>query len=114
MAGNSLTTASQLRCPHGGTVSIVSANARVSAAGAPLALSTDTFAISGCPFQIPVGVGTVPSPCVRVQWIMADLRNKTGSSAGLTQSAAGVCLAATQIPQGPVSVSSTQSKASGA
>jgi hypothetical protein len=113
MAGNSLTTASQLKCPHGGTVSIVSSNSKVSAAGSPLALSGDTFTISGCSFQIPVGTGTVPSPCVRVQWIMTDLRDKTNGTLGLTQSSAGLCLAATQMPQGPVSVSSTQSKASG-
>lgn len=114
MAGNSLTTAAQLKCPHGGTVSVSSANSRVSAAGSPLALASDTFTISGCSFQIPVGAGTVPSPCVRVQWIMSDLRDKTNGSLGLTQGSAGLCLAATQMPQGPVSVTSTQSKASGA
>lgn len=114
MAGNSLTTAAQLKCPHGGTVSVSSANSRVSAAGSPLALASDTFTISGCTFQIPVGAGTVPSPCVRVQWIMSDLRDKTNGNLGLTQGSAGLCLAATQMPQGPVSVTSTQSKASGA
>src|SRR5205823_6712404 len=102
MAGNSLTTLSGLTCPHGGTVAIVSSNARVAAGGAPVALATDTFAITGCPFQIPVGVGTVPSPCVRVQWILPDLRDRTNGSLGLTQGSAGLCLAATQIPQGPV------------
>ena len=114
MAGNSLNTMSALSCPHGGTVTIASANARVSAGGAPLALSSDTFTITGCPFQIPVGVGTVPSPCVRVQWILPDLRDKTNGSLGLSQGSAGLCLAATQVPQGPVGISATQSKASGA
>jgi hypothetical protein len=112
MAGNSITTMTALACPHGGTVAIVSTNAQVAAGGAPLARATDTFTISGCPFQIPVGVGTVPSPCVRVQWILADLRDKTNGSLGLSQGSVGLCLAATQVPQGPVSVVATQPKAS--
>lgn len=112
MAGNSITTAAQLQCPHGGTVSIVSSNSKVTAGGSPLALSADTFTISGCSFQIPVGAGTVPSPCVRVQWLLTDMRNKV-ASLGLSKSSAGLCLAATQVPQGPVTIASTQSKASG-
>ncbi len=111
MAGNSLTTTASLTCPHGGTVVIASTNARVSAGGAPLALVTDIFTIGGCPFQIPVGLGTVPSPCVRVQWIVSDLRNKTNGSLGLSQSSVGLCLAATQVPQGQVVIVATQSKA---
>jgi hypothetical protein len=113
MAGNSITTAAQLKCPHGGTVSIVSSNSKVTACGSPLALASDTFTISGCSFQIPVGTGTVPSPCVRVQWLVTDMRNKANSTLGLSKSSAGLCLAATQVPQGPVTISSTQSKASG-
>jgi hypothetical protein len=108
MAGNAITTASSLQCPHGGTVAIVSSNARVMAAGAPLALATDTFTIAGCPFQIPVGVGTVPSPCVRVQWIVTDVRNGVNGAPTLSSSSVGLCLAATQIPQGPVIVAATQ------
>jgi len=112
MAGNALNTMAALRCPHGGTVTIASANARVAAGGAPLARSSDTFTITGCPFQIPVGPAMVPSPCVRVQWIMPDLRDKTNGSLGLSQGSAGLCLAATQLPQGPVGVVGTQAKAS--
>jgi hypothetical protein len=108
MAGSALTTASVLQCPHGGTVAIVSSNARVSAAGAPLALATDTFTITGCPFQIPVGVGTVPSPCVKVQWIVSDLRDGVGGMATLSSSSVGLCLAATQMPQGNVVISTVQ------
>jgi hypothetical protein len=108
MAGSALTAMSSLQCPHGGTVSIVSANARVLAGGVPLALATDTFTIAGCPFQIPVGVGTVPSPCVRVQWIVTDLRSGVNGAATLSTSSAGLCLAATQVPQGPVVIVAAQ------
>jgi hypothetical protein len=112
MAGNSVTTLASLCCPHGGTVTIASGNVRAAAAGAPLALVTDTFTVVGCPFQIPVGPGMVPSPCVRVQWIVADLRNTTSGSPGLSQTSVGLCLAATQVPQGPVAVVATQANVS--
>lgn len=111
MTGFSITTASQLKCPHGGTVQIVSSNARVKAAGAQMALATDVFTIAGCPFQIPAVV-PIPSPCVTVQWVMPDLRGKVGKLATLSQSSVGLCLSAAQIPQGPVVVVPAQSKVS--
>ncbi|KAF0813717.1 hypothetical protein IGB42_02070 [Andreprevotia sp. IGB-42] len=107
-----LTTASSLQCPHGGTVSIVSANVKTKA-GAALALATDTFTIAGCPFQIPVGTGTVPSPCVSVRWVVTNMRTKVDGTPTLSKTSSGVCLAATQAPQGPVSIVQTQPKASG-
>ena len=100
-----LTTASTLQCPHGGTVTIVSANGRATAGGVPLALATDSFIVAGCAFTIPPGV---PSPCVKVQWIVSDLRNGVAGAPTLSQSSVGLCLAATQAPQGPVVIVSTQ------
>jgi hypothetical protein len=93
-------------------VTIVSANTRAIVAGAPLALATDTFAIAGCPFQIPVGLGMVPSPCVRVQWVTTDMRTSVNGMPTLSTSSVGLCLAATQLPQGPVIVVSAQPQAS--
>lgn len=110
MAGHTLNVASTLQCPHGGSVQIISANTRVKVDGAFAALATDQFLISGCPFQIPVGVGTVPSPCVTVQWILTDLRSKVNSTPTLSKSSVGLCLAATQLPQGPVVIVNTQSR----
>ena len=107
-----LTTASTLQCPHGGSVSIVSANTSVSA-GAALALATDTFTISGCPFQIPVGVGTVPHPCIRVQWLMTNMKCSVNNQPTLSQSSQGLCLAADQAPQGCVVIVNTQTQAEG-
>jgi len=113
MSGQLLTTQSTLMCPHGGTVSIVSSNTRVNADNAPLALSTDTFTVSGCPFQIPVGTGTVPHPCVTVQWVMPNLNSSVNGARTLSMGSAGICLAADQVPQGKVVISMTQAKASG-
>jgi hypothetical protein len=112
VAGPAITVASSLQCPHGGTVAIVSANARVQAGGAPLALATDTFTIAGCPFQIPAGATTVPSPCIRVQWIVTDARSGVGGAPTLSTASVGLCLAATQAPQGTVIIKPGQAKAS--
>jgi hypothetical protein len=103
-----LTTASSLQCPHGGKVTIASANAKAKA-GVALALATDTFAVVGCAFQI----SGAPHPCVTVRWIAVNLHASVDGQPGLTEASAGLCLAADQAPQGPVSVISTQPKASG-
>lgn len=86
---------------------IVSSNTRVKAGQVALALASDTFTVVGCPFQIPA-TPPIPSPCVRVQWVVADFRSKTSQGATLSQSSTGFCLSATQVPQGPVSVVRTQ------
>ncbi len=110
MAGQTLNINSSLQCPHGASVNIVSANARVKAGGAFAALATDQFIISGCPFQIPIGTGTVPSPCLKVQWTVTDLRLKVGGTPTLSQGSVGLCLNAQQLPQGPVSIVNAQTK----
>ncbi|ABK99428.1 hypothetical protein [Pelobacter propionicus] len=110
--GDSLTTAAVLTCPHGGTVSITSSNSGVTADGAPLALAGDSFTISGCPFQIPVGPGTKPSPCVTVKWLVTDLRATVNGQPTLSTASVGLCLSAEQVPQGSVVISSTQPKVS--
>src|SRR4051812_15553685 len=107
-----LTTASSLSCPHGGTVTISSANTKAKG-DAALALATDTFTIAGCSFQIPVGVGTVPHPCMTVQWVKPNVRTLVNRTPTLAKDSVGLCLAADQAPQGPVSVSQTQAKVSG-
>ena len=112
MAAPLLTVASSLQCPHGGTVAISSTNSQV-VGGAALALATDTFTIAGCPFQIPVGVGTVPHPCMTVQWTKPNVFTTVNGTPTLAQDSVGLCLAADQAPQGPVSVVTTQAIVSG-
>jgi hypothetical protein len=108
---NLLTTASMLMCPHGGTVQIISSNTRVTAGGDFLARSSDTFIIAGCPFVIPP-VGP-PSPCVQVQWVQTALESQTMGDFNLTEESVGLCLAATQAPQGTVLISMTQPQVAG-
>lgn len=112
MAAPLLNTSSSLQCPHGGTVQISSANSKAKADGSFAALSTDTFSISGCPFQIPA-TPPIPSPCMTVQWVVTNLRTKVNGTPMLNQSSVGLCLSASQIPQGPVTIVNTQAKASG-
>lgn len=105
---NLLTTSSVLMCPHGGTVMIVSSNARAKA-GDFLVRSSDTFTIAGCPLN----VAGAPHPCVRVQWVKSTLRCQAGGDFLLNHDSVGLCLAADQAPQGTVLIQSTQMRASG-
>lgn len=109
MAGNSLTTAAVMMCPHGGAVQVISANTRAKAGGVPLALATDTYLVAGCAFTLP---GPVPSPCITVRWLVPDMRCKVSSSQTLSLSSVGLCYSAQQAPQGPVVIVNTQAKVS--
>jgi hypothetical protein len=107
MSGNALTPNSTMQCPHGGQVQATPSNSRVKADGY-LLTSADTFTISGCSFTIPPGT---PSPCMTVQWLVADLRVTVGS-ATLSEGSSGLCMSSANVPQGPVSVVTTQKKVS--
>jgi hypothetical protein len=108
--GGLLNTASVLMCPHGGTVSAITSNTRVNAGGSPVVRASDTFIIAGCPFTLPPAV---PSPCVSVQWISPDTRSQVMSDFTLSEASVGLCLAATQAPQGTVLITSTQEQVTG-
>jgi hypothetical protein len=109
MAGNSVTIADSLQCPHGGTVQIVPSNPRALVNGIPVATISDTFLISGCPFQIPA-TPPIPSPCLTIQWAAADQRTKVNGVPTVSQSSQGLCMGATGAPQGPVVIVSTQTR----
>ena len=100
-------------CPHGGSGQIISSNTRVMVSGTPVATLADTYTIAGCPFQIPVGAGTKPQPCVKVQWLVASTRVMVGGPPAILQSSNGLCLSAEQIPQGPPNVTVTQVRVGG-
>lgn len=107
MAGNTLTTASTLMCPHGGTVSAMPGSPRAQA-GAAILRSSDTFVVAGCPFTTPAGT---PNPCVTVRWIAPDTRVQAGGPT-LSSGSTGLCLSAAGVPQGPVQVVAQQTRAS--
>ena len=106
---NLLTVSSSLMCPHGGTVSAISSNARASAAGDFILRASDTFTIAGCPINIAGG----PHPCVTVQWVQPAMRGTVLGDAVLTDASVGLCKAADQAVQGTVLVTMTQPRVSG-
>lgn len=108
--GKLLNRSSSLSCPHGGTVNIVTSNARVRADGDYVVRASDTFTIIGCPFTLPSGT---PHPCVSVRWVTTCLKHTVVQNAPLANDSNGLCLAADQAPQGVVTVNSTQAKVSG-
>jgi hypothetical protein len=101
MPGPILHISAVITCPHAAPVSPVTTNARVLLGGAPALVVTDTFPIAGCPFQVPIGTGTKPQPCVRVQWTTPSARVLVNGQPVLLATSTGVCLSAEQIPQGP-------------
>ena len=101
-------TGSVILCPHGASASTSPGSPRVKVAGQPVATMADLTTVSGCPFQIPVGAGTKPQPCVKVQWLVPAVRVRAGGSPVLLQNSTGLCLSAEQIPQGPPNVVFTQ------
>jgi hypothetical protein len=106
---NLLNTSSVMMCPHGGTVTAISSNIRVQAAGGPILRASDTFLIAGCVLN----VAGAPHPCVQVQWIAPDARLRVISDFTLSQQSVGLCVAADQAVQGAVIITSTQPRVGG-
>jgi hypothetical protein len=104
-----LTTASSMTCPHGGTVIATPSSANVTAGGAPILTTADTFTIVGCTFN----VAGAPQPCVGVNWIKPAAKSTRSGAATLTDASVGLCTGASQAPQGPLSINGTQQQATG-
>jgi hypothetical protein len=105
--GAFLTIASEMMCPHGGQVKIASTNTRVSADGAPMLRSSDSFAITGCTLS-----SSGAPPCATVSWVTTAERSTVGDPT-LTTDSIGVCQAANKAAQGFVEILSTQTAVSG-
>lgn len=108
-----LDLSTQAICPHAGTIQATPSQARVRINGQPVLLVSDLFTVAGCPFQVPVGAGTKPQPCVSVQWIVPATRVRVGGQPVLLQTSSGLCKSAEQIPQGPPNVLLTQVRVRG-
>ncbi len=104
-----LTVAATMTCPHGGTVTATPSSVNAKAGGSPVLTASDTFLIAGCAFNI----SGAPSPCVTVQWVQPATASTRRGAPTLTMASLGLCLAATQAPQGPVVIASTQTQVSG-
>lgn len=78
-------------------------------ADSPLLTMSATCSIAGCAFN----TGGAPSPCLTVQWVQGATTVQVGGDFALNESSVGLCLAATQAPQGTVLIVATQPVAAG-
>lgn len=108
MPGFIVQVGASINCTHGAAATVVPSQPRVKVGGQFAAVLPDTTTVAGCPFQIPVGAGTKPQPCVKVQWTVPAVRVKANQQFVLVQSSTGLCLSAEQIPQGPPIIAATQ------
>ena len=106
--GPALHVGAVLTCPHGAPATVVTANARVLVSGQPVTVATDVHPVAGCPFQIPIGTGTKPQPCVQVRWLVPAVRVTVMGQPVLTATAVGIAQSVEQIPQGPPTVAVVQ------
>jgi hypothetical protein len=97
------------QCPHAAPLTFTPTNTRVLVSAMAVATAADIFTISGCPFQIPVGAGTKPQPCVMAMLAQAAKVLVNGSPAILNVGPSA-CRSAEQLPQGPAVILSTQTK----
>jgi hypothetical protein len=102
-----------ITCSHSGPVTPQTTNTRVLVSGMAVLTLNDVFTVAGCPFQVPVGAGTKPQPCVRIQWSAPATRVKVNGIPALLQTSTGLGQSAEQIPQGPPIVSGVQPKVQG-
>jgi hypothetical protein len=86
---------------------------RVTTGGAPVLVATDTFLVTGSPFQVTTGAGITPRPCIRVLWPVPAGRVQVQGTPVLLSWSTGICLSAGQIPQGSPVVVSVQQRVSG-
>lgn len=96
-------------CPHQGQMTTLSTNTRVLVGGQPVATLADTYTIAGCAFT----VGSKPQPCVTAKWIVPATRVYINGQPAILQTSTGICQSAEQIPQGPPTITATQTRVSG-
>jgi hypothetical protein len=87
-------------------VSVVTSNSRVQVSGQPVATVGDTYPIAGCTFM----VGNKPQPCMTTRWLVPATRVTANGQAVILQTSTGLCQSAEQIPQGPPSIVTTQTR----
>ena len=117
MPGLMLHVGAVMSCTHQAPASTAPTQPRVLLGTQPVALSSNIILVAGCPFQVPTPAGVPkPQPCVKVQWAMLStrvlvtgqpvlLQAPPGSGAG-----AGMCQSIEQIPQGPPTEKTMQTR----
>ena len=110
MPGNILTIGSTVLCMHGGSAVLTTSNSKMMVDNLPALLETDVHSVAGCPFQIPVGAGTKPSPCIRIEWSGGSAKIQVNGAGVLLQSSIGKCFSPEGAMQGIASIVNTQLK----
>jgi len=110
MPGPMLHVGAIVQCTHGASAQAAPGSSRVLVSSQPAATLADTFTVSGCSFQIPVGAGTKPSPCLTIRWTVPAVRVKVNGTPALTSMSAGLGLSPEQAPQGPAIPGTVQTR----
>jgi hypothetical protein len=103
-----LTTTSQVKCTHGGTATLITANTKFKIDGSPALLETDIHPVVGCPFTIPPAK---PQPCIRIEWTAGAIKCKVDGTKVLIKTSVGKCISAEGAVQGLAIIAQTQMKA---
>jgi len=109
MAANILDTGCKIKCPHGGTVTVVPGNMVAKADGSSMILVTDTMIIAGCSFTIT----SKPSPCMSIKWKNESRKVKVNGTPVLLETSIGLCNSAENAPQGTAVITGVQTKVKG-
>jgi hypothetical protein len=112
MPGDILNISSTVMCTHGGSAILTTANSKVMVDNVPALLESDVHSVAGCPFQIPVGPGTKPSPCIRIEWSAGSTKFQVNGVGVLVKSSIGKCYSPEGSMQGMANIANTQMKVS--
>ncbi|MFA3916658.1 hypothetical protein [Ruegeria hyattellae] len=113
MPGPLLTIGAGVSCPHAAPATGAPGFPRVTLSGMPASIVSDLWTVVGCPFQVPIGTGTKPQPCIKVQWTAPATRVLINGVPALLGTSAGIGQSVEQIPQGPAIVSTVQPRVTG-
>ena len=97
---------------HGASAILTTSNTKLMIDSMPALLESDVHAVAGCPFQIPVGAGTKPSPCIRIEWSAGSTQMQVNGVGVLVQSSIGKCFSPEGATQGIANIVNTQMKVS--
>lgn len=112
MPGNILNVSATVLCMHGGSAILTTSNSKLMVDNLPALLESDVHSVAGCPFQIPIGTGTKPSPCIRIEWSGGSTQVQVNGVGALVQSSIGKCYSPEGAPQGVANIVNTQMKVS--
>ncbi len=116
MPGFALALDTGVQCTHLAKGMIGPGQSRVLLGGRLAATTANAITVPpGCPFQVPPPAGPKPQPCTSITWGSVAGKVTVGGVPlllGTPGTVAGVCRSTEQIPQGPPTVTTIQTKVS--